>query len=101
MAGTISGSPLQTLETPRAILTSAADRGEHCQTARAIKPPPDVGSAVISKRAMIGNGYCDSHVPSLGRPVVLDAGRASGPGSLGVACNIGDRHDCPERSCTY
>src|SRR5262249_38946257 len=28
MAGTISGSPLQTLETPRVILTSAADRGE-------------------------------------------------------------------------
>ena len=36
MAGTISGSPLQTLETPRAILTSAADCGEHRQAAGAI-----------------------------------------------------------------
>ena len=26
------------------------------------KPPPDMGSAVISKRAMIGNGYCHSRV---------------------------------------
>jgi hypothetical protein len=36
VAGTISGSPLQTPETPRAILTSARDRGQYRQAAGAI-----------------------------------------------------------------
>jgi len=33
VAGTVSGSPLQTAETPRAILISARDRNEHRQAA--------------------------------------------------------------------
>ena len=38
----------------------ATDRGEHCQTARATKPPPGVGRAVISKRVIIRNGAADA-----------------------------------------
>jgi len=37
---------------PTYIRPSAADRGEYREAPRTIKPPPDVGSAVISKRAM-------------------------------------------------
>jgi hypothetical protein len=41
VAGTVSGSSLQTPETPRAILTSAPDCSEHHQAAGAVAPAMD------------------------------------------------------------
>ena len=97
MAGTISGSPLQTLETPRAILIGAADRGQRREAAGVVGPPPDVGSALSG----------DSTLGECGRSPVLFYSQGGywhcGPASNSAVKGFGSggrhrvSHEC--RSC--
>jgi hypothetical protein len=84
--------------------THAQDRGQHCETAGAIRSPSDVGSAMITKASLLSDARDDpAQEMTRAAPPIFDPDQGNHKLSFVAFCEItrrGQAHDAPSR-CSH